>query len=83
MNALKSVISRIINTLAVVGLVSVHTVTMAQTTVVTASKLIDVEQGQVIANPVVVIENGRFIAVGQRDTLTLPAQVDETIELDG
>ena len=45
----------------------------AQTTVITADHLLDIESGELIDNPVVVIEGNLIAAVGSGDAVSIPA----------
>lgn len=48
----------------------------AKTTVLTADRMIDVENGKLITNAVVVIEDNTIVAAGTKRSVTIPADSD-------
>ncbi|MBC7636251.1 MAG: amidohydrolase family protein [Acetobacteraceae bacterium] len=45
----------------------------AEVVAITAARMIDVTDGRVVANPVVVADNGRIVAVGEAGNVAIPA----------
>lgn len=58
------------------------TTALAETVVVTASKMVEVETGKVINNPVLVITDGRITASGQKGDIKVPKDA-KTVDLPG
>lgn len=58
---------------AAVAVAALATSVRAEVVAITAARMIDVTNGQVIANPVVIADNGRIVAVGAADNLAIPA----------
>ena len=55
---------------------------MAETLVVTADRMVDVERGRYVANPVVVITDGRIVSVGDSVPADLPTDA-QRLDLPG
>ncbi|OJU22231.1 MULTISPECIES: amidohydrolase family protein [unclassified Sphingomonas] len=84
--------------LAIVGLVAAGQA-MAETTVVTAARMLDVEKGALVDQPVIVVTDGRITAIGTRgskpeapagakqvdlgDVTLLPGLIDMHVHLTG
>lgn len=55
---------------------------LASTLVLTADRLIEVESGKTVVNPVVIIKDNKFVEVGQQNDVNIPADA-EIINLPG
>ncbi len=56
-----------------IAVVLAATAASAETVVITADRLVDVERGRYVQNPVVVVTDGRIVSVGDAAPTTLPA----------
>jgi imidazolonepropionase-like amidohydrolase len=66
----------------IIGLSTTHVVS-ADKIVITADRLIDVEAGKVIKQPMVIIEDGKFTWVGKQSAKSIPADADKVLALSG
>jgi imidazolonepropionase-like amidohydrolase len=59
--------------MATVALAALAVSVRAEVVAITAARMIDVTDGHIIANPVVLADNGRITAVGAADSVAIPA----------
>jgi imidazolonepropionase-like amidohydrolase len=59
--------------MATVALAAMAVSVRAEVVAITAARMIDVTDGRIIANPVVLADNGRITAVGAADSVAIPA----------
>ncbi len=70
---------RALATAVAVGLGLTATAASAETLVITAARMVDVERGRYVENPIVVVTDGRIVSVGDAAPANLPA---DTTRLD-
>ena len=68
--------------MATVALAALAVSVRAEVVAITAARMIDVTDGHIIANPVVLADNGRITAVGAADGIAIPADA-RRIDLPG